>query len=30
VAHTDEEHLAVDELLGGVHLYESLVRQLLS
>jgi acetylornithine deacetylase len=30
VAHTDEEHLATDELLDGVHLYESLVRQLLS
>jgi acetylornithine deacetylase len=29
-AHTDQEHLAVDELLGGSHLYESLVRQLLS
>ena len=29
VAHTDEEHLAVDELLAAVHLYESLVRQLI-
>jgi acetylornithine deacetylase len=29
VAHTDEEHLAVDELLAAIHLYESLVRQLI-
>ncbi len=29
VAHTDEEHLAVDELTAAIHLYESLVRQLL-
>lgn len=29
VAHTDEEHLAVDELTAAVHLYESLVRRLL-
>jgi acetylornithine deacetylase len=29
VAHTDEEHLAVDELVSAVHLYESLVRQLI-
>ena len=29
VAHTDEEHLAIDELTAAVHLYESLVRQLL-
>jgi acetylornithine deacetylase len=28
-AHTDEEHLAVDELMAAVHLYESLVRQLM-
>jgi acetylornithine deacetylase len=30
VAHTDDEHLAIDEMLGGVHLYESLVRHLLA
>jgi acetylornithine deacetylase len=29
VAHTDEEHLAVDDLMAAVHLYESLVRQLI-
>ncbi len=29
VAHTDEEHLAVDELMAAIHLYESLVRQLI-
>ena len=29
VAHTDEEHLAIDELTAAVDLYESLVRQLL-
>ena len=29
VAHTDEEHLAVDELTAAIHLYESLVRQLI-
>ncbi len=30
VAHTDEEHLAIDEMMAAVSLYESLVRQLLS
>jgi acetylornithine deacetylase len=29
VAHTDEEHLAIDELTAAIHLYESLVRRLL-
>ena len=29
VAHTDEEHLALDEMMAAVHLYESLARQLL-
>jgi acetylornithine deacetylase len=29
VAHTDEEHLAVDELMTAIHLYESLVRRLI-
>jgi acetylornithine deacetylase len=29
VAHTDDEHLAVDEMLAAVHLYEGLARQLL-
>ncbi len=29
VAHTDEEHLAIDELTAAIHLYESLVRQLI-
>jgi acetylornithine deacetylase len=29
VAHTDEEQIAVDELLAAIHLYESLVRQLI-
>jgi acetylornithine deacetylase len=29
VAHTDEEHLAIDELMASVHLYESLVKQLI-
>jgi acetylornithine deacetylase len=27
VAHTDEEHLSIDELMAAVPLYESLVRQ---
>jgi len=30
VAHTDDEHLAVDELMAAIQLYESLTRQLLS
>jgi len=30
VAHTDEEHVAVDELLAAVDIYESLVRRLLA
>jgi acetylornithine deacetylase len=30
VAHTDEEHLAVDEMMAAIQLYESLARQLLS
>ncbi|HZM94960.1 MAG TPA: M20/M25/M40 family metallo-hydrolase [Vicinamibacterales bacterium] len=29
VAHTDEEHLAIDEMMAAVQLYESLARQLL-
>jgi acetylornithine deacetylase len=29
VAHTDEEHLAIDEMMAAISLYESLVRQLL-
>jgi acetylornithine deacetylase len=29
VAHTDEEHLAIDELMASVHLYQSLVKQLI-
>lgn len=29
VAHTDEEHLAIDEMIAAAHLYESLVRQLM-
>ena len=29
VAHTDEEHLAIDEMMAGIQLYESLARQLL-
>jgi acetylornithine deacetylase len=29
VAHTDEEHLAIDEMMAAVSLYESLVKQLL-
>ena len=29
VAHTDDEHLAIDEMMAAVHLYESLVRQLI-
>jgi acetylornithine deacetylase len=29
VAHTEEEHLAIDELVASIHLYESLVRQLI-
>ena len=30
VAHTDEEHLAIDEMMAGIQLYESLARKLLS
>ena len=30
VAHTDEEHLAVDEMMAAIQLYESLARKLLS
>lgn len=30
VAHTDEEHLAIDEMMTAIHLYESLARQLIS
>jgi hypothetical protein len=30
VAHTDEEHLAIDELRAAVGLYESLAVRLLS
>ena len=30
VAHTDEEHIAVDELRAGVDLYESLARRLIA
>ena len=29
VAHTDEEHIAVDELNAAVDLYESLIRRLI-
>jgi acetylornithine deacetylase len=29
VAHTDDEHLAIDEMMAAIRLYESLVRQLL-
>ena len=29
VAHTDDEHLAIDEMMAGIQLYESLARQLL-
>jgi acetylornithine deacetylase len=29
VAHTDEEHLAIDEMMSAVQLYESLAKQLL-
>jgi acetylornithine deacetylase len=29
VAHTDEEHLAIDEMMAAVQLYESLVKQLI-
>ena len=29
VAHTDEEHLAIDEMMAAISLYESLVKQLL-
>jgi len=29
VAHTDEEHLAIDEMMAGIQLYESLAQQLL-
>ena len=29
VAHTDEEHLAIDEMMAAVTLYEALARQLL-
>ncbi|HEY6616343.1 MAG TPA: M20/M25/M40 family metallo-hydrolase [Vicinamibacterales bacterium] len=29
VAHTDDEHLAIDEMMAGVKLYESLAKQLL-
>jgi acetylornithine deacetylase len=29
VAHTDEEHLAIDELQAAIGLYESLARRLL-
>ena len=29
VAHTDEEHLAIDEMMAAIGLYESLVRQLM-
>jgi len=29
VAHTDEEHLAIDEMMAAIQLYESLVRQLI-
>jgi len=28
VAHTDEEHLAIDEMMAAIHLYESLAKQL--
>jgi len=29
VAHTDEEHLAIDEMMAAIKLYESLAKQLL-
>jgi acetylornithine deacetylase len=29
VAHTDDEHLAIDEMMAGIQLYESLAKQLL-
>ena len=29
VAHTDEEHLPIDELTAAIHIYEALVRQLI-
>jgi acetylornithine deacetylase len=29
VAHTDEEHLAIDEMMVAIKLYESLAKQLL-
>ncbi len=29
VAHTDDEHLAIDEMMAGIHLYESLTKQLI-
>jgi len=29
VAHTDEEHLSIDELTAAIHLYESIVRRLM-
>ena len=29
VAHTDDEHIAIDEMMAGIQLYESLARQLL-
>jgi len=29
VAHTDEEHLAIDEMMAAVNLYESLAKRLL-
>ena len=29
VAHTDDEHLAIDEMMAGIKLYESLAKQLL-
>src|SRR5262245_14723647 len=30
VAHTDDEHLAIEELMASVHLYESLAKRLLA
>jgi acetylornithine deacetylase len=29
VAHTDDEHIAIDEMMAGIQLYESLVKQLI-
>jgi acetylornithine deacetylase/succinyl-diaminopimelate desuccinylase-like protein len=29
VAHTDEEHLAIDEMMAAIQIYESLVKQLI-